>query len=68
MSAEKILSDWKKKLFKPVYWLEGEEDYYIDKVVNYAEHNILLESEASFNLSVFYGKDASWSDVVNACM
>ena len=68
MSAEKILSDWKKKLFKPVYWLEGEEDYYIDKVVNYAEHNILSESEASFNLSVFYGKDASWSDVVNACM
>ncbi len=68
MSAEKILSDWKKKLYKTVYWLEGEEDYYIDKVVNYAEHNILSESEASFNLSVFYGKDASWSDVVNACM
>ena len=68
MSAEKILSDWKKKLYKPVYWLEGEEDYYIDKVVNYAEHSILSESEASFNLSVFYGKDASWSDVVNACM
>lgn len=68
MSAEKILSDWKKKLFKPVYWLEGEEDYYIDKVMNYAEHSILSESEAGFNLSVFYGKDASWSDVVNACM
>jgi DNA polymerase III subunit delta len=68
MSAEKILGDWRKKLFKPVYWLEGEEDYYIDKVMRYAEHNILNESEAGFNLSVFYGKDASWSDVVNACM
>lgn len=68
MSAEKILSDWKKKLYKPLYWLEGEEDYYIDKVMNYAEHKILPESEAGFNLSVFYGKDASWSDVVNACM
>lgn len=68
MSAEKILSYWKKKLFKPVYWLEGEEDYYIDKVMNYAEHSILSEGEAGFNLSVFYGKDASWSDVVNACM
>jgi DNA polymerase III subunit delta len=68
MSAEKILGDWKKKLFKPLYWLEGEEDYYIDLVVNYAEHKILSESEAGFNLSVFYGKDASWSDVVNACM
>ncbi|MBA4167844.1 MAG: DNA polymerase III subunit delta [Chitinophagaceae bacterium] len=68
MSAEKILNDWKNKLYKSVYWLEGEEEYFIDKVVHYAEHNILSESEASFNLSVFYGKDSSWSDVVNACM
>jgi DNA polymerase III subunit delta len=68
MSAEKILGDWKKKLFKPVYWLEGEENYYIDLVMNYAEHKLLPENEAGFNLSVFYGKDANWSDVVNACM
>ncbi len=68
MSVEKIIKDWKRGLFKPVYWLEGEEDYYIDKLVNYAEHNILSEAEASFNLSVFYGRDAQWSDVVNACM
>lgn len=50
-----------------MYWLEGEEDYFIDKVVDYAEHHILSESEASFNLTVFYGKDANWADVVNAC-
>lgn len=68
MSAQKIIGDWKNKLFKPVYWLEGEEDYYIDLVMNYAEHKILPESEAGFNLSVFYGKDANWSEVVNACM
>ncbi len=68
MSAEKILGDWKKKLFKPVYWLEGEEDYYIDVIMDYAEHKLLPESEAGFNLTVFYGKDANWSDVVNACM
>lgn len=68
MSAEKIIKDWKRKLYKPVYWLEGEEEYFIDQVVDYAEHHILDPSEASFNLSVFYGKDASWADVVNACM
>ncbi len=67
MSVEKIISDWKKKIFKPVYWLEGEEEYFIDKAVDYAEHHILNESEASFNLSVFYGKDANWADVLNAC-
>jgi DNA polymerase-3 subunit delta len=67
MSAEKIIKDWKNKIYKPIYWLEGEEDYYIDVVMNYAEHNILNESEAGFNLSIFYGKDANWADVVNAC-
>ncbi|MEP6846643.1 MAG: DNA polymerase III subunit delta [Panacibacter sp.] len=68
MSAEKIIADWKKKNFKPIYWLEGEESYYIDKVINYAEHLILNESEAAFNLTVFYGRDADWASVINACM
>lgn len=67
MSAEKIISEWKKNIFKPLYWLEGEEEFYIDMVMDFAEHNILSESDASFNLSVFYGKDANWADVVNAC-
>lgn len=67
MSAEKIISDWKKKVFKNIYWLEGEEDYYIDMIMNYAEHKILDEAEAGFNLTVFYGKDADWASVVNAC-
>ena len=67
MSVEKIISDWKKKNFKSVYWLEGEEEYFIDKAVDYAEHHILNESELPFNLSVFYGKDANWADIINAC-
>lgn len=67
MSVEKIIDDWKQKKFKPIYWLEGEENYFIDKAMDYAEHNILNESESSFNLTVFYGKDANWPDVINAC-
>jgi DNA polymerase-3 subunit delta len=67
MSHEKIITEWKKKVYKPFYWLEGEEEYFIDKVMDYAEHNILNETEAGFNLTVFYGKDAAWPDVINAC-
>ena len=67
MSVEKIISDWKKNKFKPVYWLEGEEEFFIDQIVDYAEHHILTEAEAGFNRVVFYGKDASWVDVVTAC-
>lgn len=68
MLVEKIISEWKKGSFKPVYWLEGDEPYFIDQIVDYAEHNILSEAEAGFNLSVFYGKDADWPAVINACM
>src|SRR5262245_43621717 len=67
MTVEKIISDWKKGSFKPIYWLEGDEEYYIDVIVEYAEKKILTESESSFNLSIFYGKDANWADVINAC-
>jgi DNA polymerase-3 subunit delta len=67
MAIEKIIADWKRKEFKPVYWLEGDEEYFIDKAIDYAERHILSESEASFNLSVFYGRDTAWADVVNAC-
>lgn len=66
MTPEKILSDLKKRAFKPVYWLEGDEEYFIDQVIDYAEHHILSESESGFNLSVFYGRDTNWADVINA--
>jgi DNA polymerase-3 subunit delta len=67
MSVEKIIADWKKRSFRAIYWLEGEEPYFIDQLVDYAEHHILSESEAGFNLTVFYGRDADWTAVVNAC-
>lgn len=67
MSSEKIIGDWKKNIFKPLYWLEGEEEFYIDIVINYAEHNLLTAANAEFNLSIFYGKDANWVDIINAC-
>jgi DNA polymerase-3 subunit delta len=67
MTSLSLLAAWKKKDFKPVYWLEGEEEFFIDELVNYAEKKILSNEEAGFNLTVFYGKDANWADIVNAC-
>ncbi len=67
MSADKLIASWKKNSFKPIYLLHGEEDYYIDELMQYAEHQILSPSDASFNLTVFYGKDAEWTSIVNAC-
>ncbi len=67
MAVEKIIQQFKQRQFKPIYWLEGEESFFIDQVMDYAEKNILSEAESAFNLSVFYGRDANWADVVNAC-
>jgi len=67
MKAEKIITGLKKGQARPVYWLEGDEEYFIDQVIHYAEHEILSEAEAGFNKTVFYGRDADWASVVNAC-
>lgn len=67
MSAQQIIAAWKKQEYKPIYWLEGDEPYFIDQIVSYAEHNLLPESEASFNLTVYYGKDAEWQNIINDC-
>src|SRR5215470_265326 len=67
MLGNTIIADWKRRNYKPIYWLEGEEEYFIDKVMDYAETQILSESETGFNLTVFYGKDADWANIINAC-
>lgn len=63
---EQILSDLKKKIYRPVYLLMGDEPYYIDAVSNYIAENVLNESEKSFNQVVMYGKDADARTIVFA--
>ncbi|MGX5817499.1 DNA polymerase III subunit delta [Chitinophaga lutea] len=67
MDYQDIIKDWKSNKFRPLYWLEGEEDFFIDQVVNYAEHHLLSEADKGFNLTVLYGKDTDWATVINAC-
>lgn len=64
---KKVLTQWAKGQAEPVYWLEGEEDFYIDELVKYAENKLLTEEEAAFNQTIFYGRDADWASVINAC-
>ncbi len=67
MKLETIIADLNKKNFKPVYWLEGDEDFFIDEIMSFAEKKILPPAEAGFNLSVLYGRDSDWASVVNTC-
>ncbi len=58
MSFEQLISDLKNKVYRPIYFLCGEEAYYIDLVTSFIAGNVLSEAEQSFNQSVLYGKDS----------
>jgi DNA polymerase-3 subunit delta len=67
MKADKILEGLKKKNYKSVYWLEGDEEFFIDQVLSFAEEHILTEDEAAFNRTILYGRDTDWATIINAC-
>jgi DNA polymerase-3 subunit delta len=67
MTYEALQKDLKAGKFKPVYLLEGEEDFFIDQISSFFEHRLLSDTEKEFNLNIFYGRDADWSEVLNAC-
>ncbi len=60
----KIVNDIKAGTIKPIYFLMGEEPYYIDKLSDYIEQNILSEEEKGFNQTVLYGRDVSMEDII----
>ncbi|NMH29096.1 DNA polymerase III subunit delta [Flavobacterium silvaticum] len=64
--AAKIVSDIKAGKVKPLYLLMGEEPYYIDKISEYLENNLLAEEEKGFNQTVVYGRDTSVDDIVSS--
>jgi len=64
--AEKIINDIKNRNFKPIYFLMGDEPYYIDKISDYIEKNVLSEEEKGFNQTVLYGRDTSIEEVVSS--
>lgn len=56
---DEIMSDLKNRIYKPVYFLAGEEPYYIDIITNYIEEKVLPEAEKAFNQMIIYGDDSS---------
>ncbi len=66
LSSDEIIRRIKSKDVSPVYFLHGEEPYYIDEISNVLEHNFLDESEKAFNQTVLYGKDADVFSIINA--
>tara|TARA_R110002051_G_scaffold289075_1_gene352060 strand:+ start:86950 stop:87957 length:1008 start_codon:yes stop_codon:yes gene_type:complete len=63
--VKQLVAAIQKKDLKPIYFLMGEEAYYIDKISDFIENNVLDEAEKGFNQMVLYGRDVSIDDIVS---
>ena len=66
LTCDDILKELSAKQYRPVYYLMGEESYYIDLIADYITNNVLNETEKEFNLTVVYGADVDVATVINA--
>lgn len=62
--VKKIITEIKNGSISPIYFLMGEEAYYIDGITQFIENNLLSEEEKGFNQIVLYGRDVSIEDII----
>ena len=66
MTFDQIIDKLKNKIYYPVYFLAGEEAYYIDEISDYIEKNVLTDTEKEFNQTIIYGRDTSVPAIISA--
>jgi DNA polymerase-3 subunit delta len=65
MSFEEIIQQLKEKKYRPVYFLMGEEPYFIDRITDHIAEHVLTEEEKTFNQTILYGKDTDVPTIIN---
>ena len=63
-TPDAVLSDLRNKKYAPVYFLQGEETYYIDLIADFIENNVLSDAEKGFNQTILYGRDVAMNAVL----
>ncbi len=66
VTFDSIMRDLKARKFAPVYYLHGEESYYIDKICDYIAEHALAPEERDFNQTILFGSDVTASQVADA--
>ena len=66
MTYDSVMRDLEARHFLPVYYLMGDEAYYIDKISNWIAENVLQPEERDFNQTVLFGSDVTASQIVDA--
>jgi DNA polymerase-3 subunit delta len=65
ISHEELLVSFRKRDFKPIYFLMGEEPYFIDLLSDFLEKEVLTEDEKEFNQTIVYGKETNIDNIIN---
>lgn len=63
--AKEIVNNIQKGSVSPLYFLMGEEPYYIDRISDFIAQNLLAEEEKGFNQIIMYGRDTSIDEIVS---
>ena len=66
MTHEQIIANLKTKKYASIYFLAGEEPFYIDMISDYIESNVLTEAEKGFNQTIMYGRDVDVTALIAA--
>ena len=66
VTYESVMHDLKARDFKPIYYMMGDESYYIDKISDWIAENVLQPEEKDFNQTVLFGSDVNASQIVDA--
>ncbi len=65
MEFEQIKRDIKNKIFHPVYFLTGEEPYFIDQISKLIESSVLSAEEKEFNQIILYGRETTTNQIIS---
>lgn len=66
VTYDSVMSELKARHFKPIYYLMGDESYYIDKISDWIAENVLQPEERDFNQTVLFGSDVNASQIADA--
>lgn len=66
ITYESVMHDLQQRKFRPVYYLMGDEPYYIDKISDWIAENVLQPEGRDFDQTVLFGSDVNASQIVDA--
>lgn len=64
LTPQQLLKLLQEQQYAPLYFLQGEETYYIDLITKHLEQHVLSDAEKGFNLTVWYGREHTIGDVI----